>query len=165
MLAVQVRVLGSQNPTTLIAQSNLAAILLREHRYREAERMASDTLSEQQRILGEGHADTLDTLRTLGKAMVYVNRYAEARVLFREIIDRLDNGTDRESQWIAWYNFACVAAAAHQTEDALLNLREAINRGYRDVDGLLAEDDLRDLRRNAQFIRLIGALKTQAKHG
>jgi serine/threonine protein kinase len=171
MLAVQTRVLGLQNPTTLIAQSNLAAILLHEHRFREAERMASDTLSAQQRTLGEGHSDTLDTLRTLGKAMVYRHRYAEARDLFRDTISRLDDGTpqsggaDQESRWTAWYNFACVAAAAHRTDDALRYLREAINRGYRDIDGLLADEDLKELRRNTQFIGLVGTLKLPVKQG
>jgi serine/threonine protein kinase len=169
MLAVQTRVLGPQNPTTLIAQSNLASILLREHRYREAERMASDTLSAQQRILGDGHSDTLDTLRTLGKTMAYTHRFAEARDLFLGTIERLDRsqstGADQESHWTAWYNFACVAAAAHRTDDALHYLREAINRGYRDVDGLLADDDLRELRRNTQFIGLVGTLKTPLKLG
>jgi non-specific serine/threonine protein kinase/serine/threonine-protein kinase len=169
MLAVQTRVLGPQNPTTLIAQSNLASILLREHRYREAERIASDTLSAQQRILGDGHSDTLDTLRTLGKTMAYTRRYAEARDLFLAATERLDKsqstGADQESRWTAWYNFACVAAAAHRTDDALRYLREAISRGYRDVDGLLADDDLRELRRNTQFIGLVGTLKTPLKQG
>jgi eukaryotic-like serine/threonine-protein kinase len=169
MLAVQSRVLGPQNPTTLAAQSNLASILLRERRYREAEKIASETLSAQQRIQGEGHTDTLDTLRTLGKTMAYTHRYAEARDLFQGTIERLETsqgaGADQESRWTAWYNFACVAAAAHRTDDALHYLREAINRGYRDVDGLLADDDLRELRRNTQFIGLVGELKTPAKQG
>jgi serine/threonine protein kinase len=169
MLTVQSRVLGLQNPTTLAAQSNLASILLRERRYREAEKVASETLSAQQRIQGEGHADTLDTLRTLGKIMAYTHRYAEARDLFQGTIDRLEasqsTGTDEESRWTAWYNFACVAAAAHRMEDALQYLREAIDRGYRDVDGLLADEDLRELRHNTQFIGLIGALKTPPKQG
>jgi tetratricopeptide (TPR) repeat protein len=169
MLAVQTRVVGPQNPTTLIAQSNLAAILLRERRYGEAERIASDTLSAQQRILGEGHADTLDTMRTLGKTLAFTHRYVAARDLFQVTVQRLDQsgaaGADQESRWTAWYNFACVAAAAHRTEDALRYLREAINRGYRDVDGLLADEDLRELRRNAQFIGLVGALKTPPKQG
>jgi tetratricopeptide (TPR) repeat protein len=162
-------VLGLQNPTTLAAQSNLASILLRERRYREAEKVASETLSAQQRIQGEGHADTLDTLRTLGKIMAYTHRYAEARDLFQGTIDRLEasqsTGADEESRWTAWYNFACVAAAAHRMEDALQYLREAIDRGYRDVDGLLADEDLRELRHNTQFIGLIGALKAPPKQG
>ena len=158
-----------QNPTTLIAQSNLASILLRERRYHEAERIASETLSAQQRILGDGHSDTLDTLRTLGKTMAYTRRYPEARDLFLAAIERLDKsqstGADQESRWTAWYNFACVAAAARRTDDALRYLREAINRGYRDVDGLLADEDLRELRRNTQFIGLVGTLKTPPKQG
>ena len=76
-----------------------------------------------------------------------------------------NTGADQESLWTAWYNLACVAAAAHRTDDAVRYLREAINRGYRDVHGLLADDDLRELRRNTQFIGLAGTLKTPPKQG
>ena len=49
---------------------------------------------------------------------------------------------------MVWYAFACVAAAANRPDDALQYLREAINRGYKDADALMADDDLKNLRPN-----------------
>ena len=164
-LAVQLRVLGPADPDTLISQSNLAGILVREHRFEEAEKLASDTLDAQSNKLGPGHPDTVDTLRILGKAMAYRDRYAEASTLFRNTIDRLGSGADQGNNWSVWYAFACVAAAAGRFDESLGYLREAVNRGYKDADGLLAEEDLKELRRNPQFMELTGTLRIASKHG
>jgi eukaryotic-like serine/threonine-protein kinase len=164
-LAAQQRVLGPQDPTTLISQSNLAAILIRERRYDEAEKIAAETLSVQQRILGQGHPDTLDSLRNLGRAMAYNNRYPEASQLFRHAIDALDTDVGQENHWTVWYAFACVAAAANRYDESLRYLREAVNRGYQDADGLMADDDLKELRHNPQFLALMGSLRMTSKRG
>jgi hypothetical protein len=39
--------------------------------------------------------------------------------------------------------------AANHPDDALQYLREAINRGYKDADGLMADPDLEKLRPNS----------------
>jgi hypothetical protein len=52
-----------------------------------------------------------------------------------------------------------VAVAAHHPDDALRYLQEAINRGYKDADGLMTDDDLKNLRRNPHFQELVAALK------
>jgi serine/threonine protein kinase/tetratricopeptide (TPR) repeat protein len=157
-LAVQQRVLGPQNPNTLISQSNLAGILIRERRYEEAEKLASDSWNIQQRTLGPGHPDTVDSLRALGMAMAYRHHYAEADRLFRSALDTL-NGADQENRWSVWYAYACAAAAANRIDDALKYLREAMARGYKDAEGLMADEDLKMLHHNAQFKELIGTLK------
>ncbi len=158
-LVVQQRVLGTQNPETLFSESNLAAILVREHRYGEAEKLASDTLAVQQRSLGQAHPETLTTLRVLGRAMAYNHRYAEASRLLREEIEQLDGGGDEQARASAWYAFACVAVAAGRADEAVLYLREAVRRGYRDVDGLEADEDLRELRHHPGFVDLVRTLK------
>ena len=58
-----------------------------------------------------------------------------------------------------WYAFACVAAAANRPDDALQYLHEAIDRGYKDADGLMADDDLKNLRQTQSFQQLVAALK------
>ena len=42
--------------------------------------------------------------------------------------------------------------AANHPNDALQYLREAINRGYKDADGLMADTDLEKLRPNSNFL-------------
>jgi hypothetical protein len=48
--------------------------------------------------------------------------------------------------------------AANHPDDALQYLREAINRGYKDADGLMADPDLEKLRPNSNFQQLVAEL-------
>ena len=52
--------------------------------------------------------------------------------------------------------------AANHPDDVLQYLREAINRGYKDADGL-ADPDLEKLRPNSNFQQLVAELKTHAR--
>jgi hypothetical protein len=55
--------------------------------------------------------------------------------------------------------------AANHPDDALQYLREAIHRGYKDADGLMADPDLEKLRPNSNFQQLVAELKTHARKG
>jgi len=160
-LATQVRVLGPEHTETLWSQSNLAGILVGEGHYAEAEKIARQTfeVQVQLRSLGPQHPETLDTLRQLGKAMAYGHRYAEASKLFRDVIEKNTNSAGQGDRFSVWYSFACVAVAANHPDDALQYLREAINRGYKNPDGLMADDDLKTLHPNPHFQELIAELK------
>jgi eukaryotic-like serine/threonine-protein kinase len=158
-LAVQFRVLGPQNPYTLTSQANLAAALLMEARYAEAEKIAREAFEVELRTLGPQHPYTQDAMRRLGMAMAYQHRYGEASRLFRDAIEKQSNPKQQGNAFSVWYAFACVAVAGKHDDDALQYLAEAINRGYKDADGLVADDDLKNLRPNPKFQQLVAELK------
>jgi tetratricopeptide (TPR) repeat protein len=158
-LVAQLRTLGPEHGDTLRGQTYLARTLTREGHYTEAEKLARETYNVQLRTLGPQHSDTLDTLRQLGEAMAYSNHYAEASKLFRDAIDKQSNSERQGNRWSVWYSFACVAVAAGHSDDAIQYLHEAINRGYKDGDGLMRDDDLRNLRPNPNFQQLVVELK------
>jgi tetratricopeptide (TPR) repeat protein len=158
-LVAMVRVIGPDHPSTLLCQSSLARDLTREGRNAEAEknsRSAFDTLT---RTLGSQHPYTLYALQQLGTAMAYTHRYAEASKLFRDAIEQQDSSKGQGDRFSVWYSFACVAVAANHSDDALQYLREAIKRGYKDVDGMTADDNLKSFRQNPQFQELVAELK------
>jgi eukaryotic-like serine/threonine-protein kinase len=156
-IEVQLRVLGAANPETLLSQSDLARTLIHEGRYAEAEATARTTWEGQQHALGSNHPDTLNTLQLLGTAMAHNHRYPEASKLFQDAIQQESKG--QGNRWMALYAFACVAVAANRTDDALHYLQQAIDRGYNDADGLLADDDLKSLRTNSHFQQMVAALR------
>jgi non-specific serine/threonine protein kinase/serine/threonine-protein kinase len=158
-LATQLRVLGAEHPDTLLTQTSLARTLIRERRYAEAETIASQTFDAQLRDFGPSNPDTLDTLREWGIALAYSRRYAEANTLFRDVIRKLGNSAAQRS---AWYGFACATAAAGLQTEALRYLQEAVNHGYADADRLAADDDLKTLRDDPDFRRLVAALQSKA---
>ena len=158
-LATQIRILGPEDPNTLGSQSNLAAILIPEGRYAEAEKIARDTLEIENLKLGPLHPDTLQTLQQLATALADTHRYAEASAMFRNVIDKENGDGKQGNRWTAWYDFACMAAASNHSEDALKYLHEAIQRGYKDADSLMADEDLKNLHRNTRFQELVAELR------
>jgi eukaryotic-like serine/threonine-protein kinase len=163
-LATRVRVLPQGNPDIWESQSDLAAVLNREGHYAEAEKLAHEAFEGLIRTLGPQQPFTLEALQPLGTAMAYQHRYAEASKLFRDVIEKEKSGGQGDS-WPVWYAFACVAVAGNRDDDALQYLQEAVNRGYKDADGLMSDIDLKNLRGNARFQQLVAALKSTRPGG
>jgi eukaryotic-like serine/threonine-protein kinase len=158
-LAVQVRILTPGEPSLLVSQDNLASLLLKEGKYKEAEKIAHQILEIEMRSLGPQHPYTLDALRLLGTAMAQTNRYDEAAKLFQDVVGKDNNSGGQGNHFGVWYAFACVAAAANRPDESIQYLREAIHRGYKDADGMAADDDLKNLHGNARFESLITELR------
>jgi len=158
-LATMVRTLGPVHPSTLEAQTSLARILIAEARYVEAEKLAREAFEAELRTLGPQHPFTLNALQRLGTAMALDHRYPEASKLFRDVIEKQDNSKGQGNHFSVWYSFACVAVAANHPDDALQYLREALNRGYKDADALMADNNLKSLHPNPKFQQLVAELK------
>ena len=158
-LAVQLRVLGPEHPNTLVSQAHLAGILMAEKKYAEAEQIARESYQVELKALGQQNPVTLNTMRKLGRAMAYTDRYPEARKLFLDLINTQNQSGGKGNRWSAWYGLACVAMAANRPDDALQYLREAIDRGYKNTDRLITDDDLKNLRANPRFQQLIAELR------
>ncbi len=146
----QARVLGPENADTLASKAMLARILTAEGKYEEAEKTAREVFEVQLRVLGPQHLDSLNTLQYLGIAMVHNQRYEDAKKLFGDTIEKVSKIQEANLS-IAWYGFACVAAAAHDPDEAVQHLREAVNHGYSNVDHIRADSDLKSLRGNPRF--------------
>lgn len=161
-MAISVRVLGAENPQALWVQSDLSETFTRERQYSKAERIAKEAFEIELRKLGPIHPETLYTLHRLGIAMAYNHRYAEASKLFHDAIQQEESSRGKGNLYSVWYSFACTAMAGNLPDDALKYLREAVNRGYKDVNGLLADDDLKDLRQNPDFRQLVAQLRQRS---
>jgi len=158
-LAVQLRVLGAEHPNALLSQSHLAAILIAEQKYADAEKTARAAYEVANRVLGPQHPVTLNTLRKLGRAVAFNGRYAEAKKPFLDLIEAQKTPGGKGNRWSAWYGLACVAMAAGRPEDALQYLRAAIERGYKNSERLVSDDDLKNLRDNPEFRQLVAELR------
>ncbi|MGB6690666.1 MAG: serine/threonine-protein kinase [Terracidiphilus sp.] len=162
--ATQMRVLGPENPDTLASQSGLVGILIAQHRYEEAEKMARQNYEVQLRTQGPQHPNTIFSLQQLGASLAYNHRYPEAARMFQDAIQAQGTSADDQGdRWLAWYSFACVATAAGHTDEAFKYLQEAIDRGYKDADGLMTDDDLKNLRQRPRFQELVAALRRRTK--
>jgi non-specific serine/threonine protein kinase/serine/threonine-protein kinase len=154
----QSRVLGPANADTLASKAELARILIRKGKYREAEEMARQAFEAQVRTLGPLHLDTLNSLQFLGTAMVYNHRYEDAKKLFAHTFENAPKAQEGNVS-LGWYSFACVAAAAHDRDAAVEHLREAVDHGYKDIDHMRTDDDLKFLRGYPRFEAFLSEAK------
>ena len=163
-LAAQTRTLGTENPDTLASNTMLAKLLIREHKYQQAETIARQVYPIQLRVLGPEHLDSMNTLEALGLALVYESHYPEAKKLFAEEIEQIGK-LQPANLSIAWYYFAAVAAAAHDPDAAVQNLREAVDHGYTDVGRIRSDDDLKSLHGRPNFESLMAEAEKRAAAG
>jgi predicted Zn-dependent protease len=62
----------------------------------------------------------------------------------------------------AHYNLACSLALAKRKTDALRELRQAVQLGYRDFDWMQQDPDLEALKQHPEFQALLQTLKPQS---
>ena len=145
--------LGAEGPNILPGQFFRTSILIKEGRYREAETVARGALEAARRSPGQFEPSML---QLLGLALVHDHRYREASELFRDAIAKQSNS---QTQMTEWYMYATVAAVAGHTEDAVRDLREAAKLGFKNYDAMMTEDDLKSLRANSEFQKLLAEMK------
>ena len=62
----------------------------------------------------------------------------------------------------AHYNLACSLALSKRKNDALRELRQAVQLGYRDADWMQQDPDLEALKHHPEFQSLLATLKPQS---
>ena len=140
------------------SKGDIARTLIEEGEYAEAEKLAREAFETGIRTLGPFNGNTLFALRQLGKALAHEHRYDEASRLFRDVIEKENSSSEQGDRSRVWFYFACVAAVANRSDDALQDLREAIKRGYKNADSLMV-DDLKSLQQNPQFQQMVATLR------
>ncbi len=80
------RVLGPENPATLLTLGNLGWTLNLEGQYLEAEKLERQVLEAQRRVLGPKHADTLRSMSRVASTLSREGKYAEAETLQRDAL-------------------------------------------------------------------------------
>ena len=153
------RVLAPTDRDVFGLQYTLAETLLQEHRAQEAEVLARQAFEGQLVALGPQHEDTLHGLNRLGRSLAALGRYDEANALYKSVIEQTA-AVPKSDPSAAWYAFAAMAAQAGHPEDALGHLERAVALGFKDVDSMHYDDDLKTLRQDARFAKLIERMQS-----
>lgn len=96
---------------------------------------------------------TTEILIELARLYTLLGRITEGLALDRELVARLpENDTVR-------YNLACSLALAQRLDEACETLEQACALGYEDVEQLLADPDLANLRALPRFAALVAQLQ------
>lgn len=90
-----------------------------------------------------------DALRVHGNNLAAKGLYARALQVDRRLVRLLP---DRD---IPWYNLACSYAVLGMIDPAFSALQRALELGYRHVEHMRSDPDLKTLRRDPRFARLL----------
>jgi non-specific serine/threonine protein kinase/serine/threonine-protein kinase len=155
-------VLDPNDPDTLASKAFLADVLLQEEKPQEAEVFARQAFDDQSRTLGPQHRDTMESLAFLGTALAKSGRYEDARKLYLDTIDKISNdksGAHGGDVFELWYSLASLAAGTGRRDEAFDYLHHAIEAGYKDAQFLRTDDDLKSLRNDPRFDKLVAIAK------
>jgi tetratricopeptide (TPR) repeat protein len=153
-LARDIRVLSPDDRDLLGVKCMLAETLLQAKRPEEAEVLARQAFDAQLRALGAQHQDTLQALNRLGRALAALGRYDEAKALYMSTIEKIAN-LPKSDPSSGWYAFGVMAAQAGYPDGAFDYLGHAVALGFRDVDSMRWDEDLKTVRPDPRFAKLI----------
>lgn len=140
---------------------NLAETLASEGQYSDAEQLVRQTLEAERRTLGPDHSDTLVTLYSLGDLLKKEKRYSEAEKAYRETLEgrRRALGTGHPDTAATAYDLACVLARGGKRDEALSNLRFAVEHELpaETRQGLEEDEDLKSLHGDPRFDALLAS--------
>jgi tetratricopeptide (TPR) repeat protein len=88
-------------------------------------------------------------IRVLGNHLAAKGEYARALQLDRRLVRLIPDNA------IAWYNLACTYSVLGMTDPAFAALQRSLELGYRFMDRLRQDPDLKMLRRDPRFVRLL----------
>ena len=90
-----------------------------------------------------------DALRVHGNNLAAKGQYARALQIDRRLVRLLPERP------IPWYNLACSYAVLGMVDPAFAALQRALELGYRHLDHLRRDPDLKSLRHDPRFVRLL----------
>jgi tetratricopeptide (TPR) repeat protein len=91
----------------------------------------------------------VDAIRVLGNHLAAKGEYARVLQLDRRLVRLVPDNA------IAWYNLACTYAVLGVIDPAFAALQRSLELGYRLLDRLRQDPDLKTLRRDPRFLRLL----------
>ncbi|MCX7704184.1 MAG: hypothetical protein N2234_08855 [Planctomycetota bacterium] len=97
----------------------------------------------------KNHPDSIEVLMELGNLYTAAGRYEDGLKIDLRLVKLLPDDP------VVYYNLACSYSLLNRTTEALEILFHAINLGFSDIELLLKDEDLKNLRATPEFRMLL----------
>ncbi len=165
-LGTKRRLFGKEDFYTLTAMDNLAVMLDRSNQFAEAEKLERETLEIYLRVFGRENLGTIGSMTDMADIERDMGRDEEALKLYAETLDLEQRvlGAEQPQTAVTRYSLACILARRGQMDEAVSNLRYAIDHGLQPRMDLQIEKDplLSSLHGDPRFAALIAHAKERA---
>ncbi len=165
-LDIRRRIAGYDAPETLNTMENLANVLDDEGHHEEAEKNMREVLEIKTRVDGPEHPDTLRTMHNLGDVLYEEGHYAQAQELMQQTLEisRRVLGPEHPDTAASTYSLGSIALKTGKRDEALADLREAVDHGLPpNLDlGIEKDPDLKPLHGDPRFDALVAHAKERA---
>lgn len=154
------RILGPDDPETIVASSNHAFMLLSLNRFVEAEPLYAEVEMRSRSVLGDKDPGTLQALNDHALVLEKLGRLAEAEPLYRQAYDgRIEVLGERDPATIlSLNNYALILIARGRYTEAESKMADAL-RLHREIHGANYADTLLVLNNYAYLLSLLGRPK------
>ena len=119
----------AEHPKKLAIATTAATILVRQGKYKEAEKMQRYVLEHRERTIGLSHPDTLVTIADLASTLINQGKCNEAQALLQQGIETWEHSPDLETHRFRFSTYSMLGWVLEEQgkhEDAEVNIRKAI---------------------------------------
>lgn len=116
---------------------------------RKADRVFSNFEIRLSKSILDGDPKHVEALTILGAALTRAGRHEEALEVDLKTTTLLRNEPS------AFYNLACSYSVLSRIDESIAALRKALDLGYRDINHLMKDEDLKNVRRDPRFRELL----------
>ncbi len=99
--------------------------------------------------------DFVEALIPLGDAYTKKGLYEKGLEIDKKLVQLKPDDS------VVWYNLSCSLSLLNRTQEALEAIKKALSLGYNDIEYLLSDSDLINLRKEPRFKELLFKLKGQ----
>lgn len=152
------KVEGRKARHTIEMMNTLAITLSMEKKFSDGESLSREAMAASADGLGATAVPTVDAMANLGLILAYEKRQGESETLFKKAVAASLN-TEGTLTAEVFYAYAQGMAILGQADDAIAQLKQAVDHGFADKQQMASDDSLRLLQKNPKFQALVAAVR------
>ena len=148
---------GPKARHTIEMMNTLAITLSMEKKFSAGESISREAMAASADSLGAAAVQTIDAMANLALILAYEKRQGESEMLFEKAV-AASSKTEGSLKVQVFYAYAQGMAILGQADEAIAQLKQAIDHGFADKQQMASDESLKSLQKNPTFRALVAAM-------